>query len=289
MSINLIQKIIYKYFQDKKLTKPEKITPFIYSGENSTIVFIYLNNEKSPDLLLKIKKGQEHSFFKNELVTLKLLHRDNLKHFIPTILKNEPYSGVEYFLTKFYQPENISKKILNSENYSSKMIKFFNSLHQQKPGKETITNTFYQHAIDCTHELLKAHRNSIEIKQASKACFSYLHHGDLTIQNILWTKNNVNPIIVDWEYASKGWPFYDLLHYYFHLNNIFDSNSVIKKKNILKKINSIIDQINNDYFSRDQIDFFIFTSIYSYLLKYGTNSISLYEELRKIANSYFIE
>ncbi len=47
MNICLIQKLIAEYFQLSGKTVPEKIIPFIYSGENHTLVFIYLYNDKS--------------------------------------------------------------------------------------------------------------------------------------------------------------------------------------------------------------------------------------------------
>jgi len=287
MNNSLIQKIINAYFEKKKIDVPKKVTPFIYSGENHTLVFIYITNSSNPEYVLKINKDLEHSFWDNEVAALHILNRGPLKEFIsPILLKDEQY-GLKFFLTKFYNHDDLCIRTLNSKTYDLKMREFFKYLHCQIPEEKTITNSFYQDAIDAAHELFTKLGKTDEVEDISKHSFSYFHHGDLTLQNIIWTTNNLNPIVVDWEYSSKGWPFYDILHYHYSLNNIFDADEIIKRRDVMKKIIKIINQINEKKLNRVQIDFFIFASIYSFLLKFGTSSEMLSKDLNKIANSYY--
>jgi hypothetical protein len=280
MKTSIINKMLSLYFNSINATIPTQMTPFIYSGENHTISFIYINNEPIPQFIVKVNKDLENHFFNNELKSLKFLTESCLQNSIPPVLYRDKYGNLDFYITKFYQHMPTP-----SATKQTALTDFFKALHSISLSNDFNTNIFYQRAIDSTYEIFEKQDLSIGLDDIDEVCFSYIHHGDLTCQNIIWTNDLSNPIIVDWEYSSRGWPFYDLIHYYLYCKNIFTANKIIKNKPLIDKIVSIIEFINNSQYTKIQVRFFLFISIYSYLIKFGVNVNDIENEMNRIADS----
>ncbi len=254
---------IYRLFIGEN-PEANKIKPLIFSGENNTLAFIISPQKDDNAYVIKIAKPQSRFFFEREILLYEHLNVTPLKKFLNPPIVSCEYCGVK-FSASHYIVCDISDSIRSSEKFDEQLFAFFELIHGMAPPSNLDENIFYKEIISFVFHTMK--QKKIELpEETEKYCRAYLHHGDLSKQNTLYSSNHEIKII-DWEYASPGWPFNDIWHYYLSSVKICNPSEMHKARKIVLRLKKIIQLINQDQFSRTQLEFFNLCSLYSFFKK----------------------
>ena len=256
------------------------IWPMIYSGENSTFAFILPSDENNKGYVIKIAKNQCNAFFDRENTVYDYLTSTKLMDFINPCLIQGNYCGVKFSVSR-YISNNMSHSRSFQKEINKNIIRYFELLHETSPPRHIDENIYYEGIIDFVFDIMKM-KNEIAALEAKQSCMKYFHHGDMTLQNILWDPEADALKVIDWEYASAGWPFNDIWHFYLFSNNVFHPSKFSSKSKIVAEIRKIIKQLNKAHFNDYQLAFFDSCSLYSYFMKIKCDI----ETVKQLVTSY---